>query len=106
MMVAFQDSLKGIPSAVKGGAKTGDFEDGDLDLSPKTVADFYFGKVDFSGHPPPLFHVIDAPIKQVLRFISEESGLNMVIGEGVSGSITLKLENVPWGSGLSYHFTG
>ena len=95
MTVAFQDSLKGISTIAKKGFKTDSSAGDNLDLSPKTVADFYFGKMDFSGHPLS-FHVIDAPIKQVLRFISEESGLNMVIGEGVSGSITLKLENVPW----------
>ena len=64
-------------------------------LPAQTLEDFYFGKLDFSGHPLS-FHVIDAPIKQVLRFISEESGLNMVIDESVTGSVTMKLENIPW----------
>ena len=64
-------------------------------LPPQTLENFYFGNQEFSGHPLS-FHVIDAPVKQVLRFISEESGLNMVIDETVKGTITLKLENVPW----------
>ena len=68
-------------------------------LPAKSLEDLYFGKVDFSGSPIS-FHVIDAPIKQVLRFISEESNLNMVIGQQVTGTVTLKLENVPWDQAL------
>ena len=68
-------------------------------LPAKTLEDLYFGNIEFSGAPLS-FHVIDAPIKQVLRFISEESGLNMVIDESVSGTVTLKLEDVPWDQAL------
>lgn len=68
-------------------------------LPAKTLEDLYFGKIKFSGKKIS-FHVIDAPIKQVLRFISEESGLNLVIGENVRGTVTLKLENVPWDQAL------
>ena len=68
-------------------------------LPAQTLEDLYFGDLKFSGSSIS-FHVIDAPIKQVLRFISEESGMNMVIGENVQGSITLKLENVPWDQAL------
>ena len=68
-------------------------------LPAKTLEDLYFGDTQFSGDPISL-HVIDAPVKQVLRFISEESGLNMVVGERVSGTVTLKLEDVPWDQAL------
>ncbi|MCY4321240.1 MAG: secretin and TonB N-terminal domain-containing protein, partial [Bdellovibrionaceae bacterium] len=68
-------------------------------LPKKTLEELYFGDIEFSGTPLS-FHVIDAPVKQVLRFISEESGLNMVIDESVSGSVTLKLEDVPWDQAL------
>ena len=64
-------------------------------LPAKTLEDFYYSDLQFTGSPIS-FHVIDAPVKQVLQFISEESGLNMVIGNGVTGNITLKLEGVPW----------
>lgn len=70
-----------------------------IPLPPVNIKDFYFGNFEFTGTPIS-FHVIDAPIKQVLRFISEESGLNMVIGESVTGKITLKLEDVPWDQAL------
>ena len=68
-------------------------------LPAKTLEDLYSENIKFSGHTIS-FHVENAPIKQVLRFISEESGLNMVIGEGVGGSITLKLEDIPWDQAL------
>ena len=68
-------------------------------LPAKTLEDLYYGDIEFSGSPMS-FHVIDADIKQVLRFISEESGLNMVIDETVSGTVTLKLEDVPWDQAL------
>ncbi len=72
-------------------------------LPAKTLEDLYLGTTEFSGFPIS-FHVTSAPIKQVLRFISEESGLNMVIGENVSGNITLKLEDVPWDQALHIIF--
>ena len=68
-------------------------------LPSKSLKDLYFGNIDFVGDPIS-FHVIDADIKQVLRFISEESGLNMVIDEAVQGTITLKLEDIPWDQAL------
>ena len=68
-------------------------------LPSKTLEDLYLGDIQFSGEPLS-FHVKDAPIKEVLRFISEESGLNMVVGESVTGTVTLKLEDVPWDQAL------
>lgn len=68
-------------------------------LPPRTLQDLYSGNIKFSGEPISI-HVIDAPVKQVLRFVSEESGLNMVIGESVQGTVTLKLEDVPWDQAL------
>ncbi|MBC6415307.1 MAG: AMIN domain-containing protein [Bdellovibrionales bacterium] len=70
------------------------------DLLPsKSLKDLYFGNIDFVGEPIS-FHVIDADIRQVLNFISEESGLNMIIDEEVQGTITLKLEDIPWDQAL------
>ena len=68
-------------------------------LPSKTLKDLYFGDIDFVGDPIS-FHVIDADVRQVLRFISEESGINMVIDEAVKGTVTLKLEDVPWDQAL------
>lgn len=65
----------------------------------KSLEDIYFGNVEFSGSTIS-FHVIDADVKQVLRFISEESGLNMVIDDQVQGTVNLKLEDIPWDQAL------
>ena len=76
-----------------------DLKTNNVILPAKTLEDLYFGNIQFSGSPIS-FHVIDVDVKQVLRFISEESGLNMVIGESVRGTVTLKLEDVPWDQAL------
>ncbi len=72
-------------------------------LSAKTLdelmEELYSGRIRFSGAPLS-FHVIDAPVEQILRFISEESGINMVIDESVKGKVTLKLEDIPWDQAL------
>ena len=94
ILVGFGDLSEGQMAASEEGARLSDSI-----LPEKTLEDLYFGKLEFSGTPIS-FHVIDAPIKQVLRFISEESGLNMVIGETVQGTVTLKLEDVPWDQAL------
>ena len=86
------------------------------DLPAKTIEDFLFSEnLKFTGSPIS-FHVINAPVEQVLQFVSEESGLNMVMGRDVKGKmISLKLENVPWDqafhivvseSGLGYRRQG
>lgn len=39
-------------------------------------------------------------MKDFLSFISEESGVNIIIDESVSGKISLKLRNIPWDQAL------
>jgi type IV pilus assembly protein PilQ len=41
-----------------------------------------------------------ADIQNVFRLIAEVSGMNMVIGEGVKGKVTMRLLNVPWDQAL------
>ena len=38
----------------------------------------------------------DMSTREVLKFISEESGINMIFDEAMSGNISLKLRKVPW----------
>lgn len=38
----------------------------------------------------------DMSTREVLKFISEESGVNMIFDEAMSGNISLKLRKVPW----------
>ncbi len=42
------------------------------------------------------FNFQDVPVRTVLQLIAEESGLNIVVADTVSGSVTLRLINVPW----------
>jgi type IV pilus assembly protein PilQ len=42
----------------------------------------------------------DADLDNVLRLMSDVSGLNIVVGGGVKGKVTLKLLNVPWDQAL------
>jgi type IV pilus assembly protein PilQ len=44
--------------------------------------------------------LMDADILNVLRLIADVSGRNIVVGESVSGKITIKLKNVPWDQAL------
>src|SRR5204862_7360739 len=42
----------------------------------------------------------DADIKDVLRYFSEISGLNIILDPGVSGNVTVRLIDVPWNKAL------
>lgn len=46
------------------------------------------------------FDFKDADVRDVLRIIADISGFNMVVARGVKGSVTLKLNNVPWDQAL------
>lgn len=46
------------------------------------------------------FDFKDADIRDVLRIIADISGFNMVLSENVTGTVTLKLTNVPWDQAL------
>lgn len=46
------------------------------------------------------FDFKDADVRDVLRILSDISGFNMVVAKGVKGSVTLKLNNVPWDQAL------
>lgn len=42
----------------------------------------------------------DADIKNILRLIAEVSGLNVVAGDDVEGTVTIRLTDVPWDQAL------
>ena len=46
------------------------------------------------------FDFKDADVRDVLRILSDISGFNMVIAKNVEGSVTLKLNNIPWDQAL------
>lgn len=49
---------------------------------------------------PITFSLRDADIREVLRTFAKLGGLNMVVQPGVSGSVTVELEQVPWDQAL------
>jgi type IV pilus assembly protein PilQ len=38
----------------------------------------------------------DADVRNILRLIADISGLNIVVSENVKGTVTIKLEDIPW----------
>ncbi len=57
------------------------------------------GARSYSGRPV-TFNFQDVPVRTVLQLIAEESGLNVVAADNVSGNVTLRLMNVPWDQAL------
>jgi type IV pilus assembly protein PilQ len=62
-------------------------------VSTGTTAQRYSGK-------PVTFNFQDVPVRTVLQLIAEESNLNIVAADTVSGNVTLRLINVPWDQAL------
>jgi type IV pilus assembly protein PilQ len=56
-------------------------------------------KVTYTGRRISL-NLVDADIKQVFRLFHEISGLNFVLDPGVSGRVTIVLDQVPWDQAL------
>jgi len=65
-------------------------------FQPRTIAET---QTQFTGEPISL-DLKDADIKDVFRTISELTGLNIVVDPEVRGTVTVKLDNVPWDQAL------
>lgn len=57
------------------------------------------GMQRYAGKPV-TFNFQDIPVRTVLQLIAEESNLNIVASDSVSGNLTLRLINVPWDQAL------
>lgn len=44
--------------------------------------------------------LVDADVPNVCRLIGELAGVNVVVGDGVRGKVTLRLHGVPWDEAL------
>lgn len=53
----------------------------------------------YSGKPV-TFNFQDVPVRTILQLIAEESGVNIVAADSVSGNVTLRLNRVPWDQAL------
>ena len=68
-------------------------------LPAKSLEEFFMSTPQFSGRPISI-HLRDVNVRDVLYFISEGTGLNMVLSDDVTGTISIKLRNVPWDQAL------
>lgn len=68
-------------------------------LSSTSLQAYLAGNNKFYGHKISI-QMNDMEVTDALKFISEESGINMVIDEGVKGTLSLKLKDVPWDQAL------
>ena len=76
------------------------FGDGDLAEEPMSMASARSAhNQGFTGSPISL-DFKDVPIMDVLRLIAEVSELNIIAGDEVTGTITLRLVQVPWDQAL------
>ena len=80
-----------------GDVYVGDFGPGEA--MPDPAAGYGFETDQFQGSPISL-DFKDMPITDVLRLIAEVSNLNIIAGDEVQGTITLRLVEVPWDQAL------
>jgi type IV pilus assembly protein PilQ len=68
-------------------------------LGARSLDEFLTGSSKFYGRPISI-QINDAEVRDVISFIADESGVNLVLGEDVDGKISLKLRDVPWDQAL------
>ncbi|MGZ3771402.1 MAG: type IV pilus secretin PilQ [Bdellovibrio sp.] len=68
-------------------------------LPSKDLSEFLAGNTKFYGKKISI-ETKSMDIRDALSFITEESGVNMVVSDDVKGSISLKLRQVPWDQAL------
>lgn len=77
---------------------TADFASGEV-LPSYSLDDFLMNNTKFYGRKISL-EVSNMEIGEAFRFLTEESGVNMVVAEDVKGTVSLKLRQVPWDQAL------
>jgi type IV pilus assembly protein PilQ len=86
-----------VPRAAKATAtRTGEVAVGATTAGGASAAG---GAPKYSGKPV-TFNFQDVPVRTVLQLIAEESNLNIVASDTVTGNVTLRLINVPWDQAL------
>lgn len=77
-----------------------DFGEGNNRILPSaSLTEFLVGNTRFYGKKISI-ETSNMDIRDALNFITDESGVNMVIAEEVRGNISLKLRQVPWDQAL------
>jgi type IV pilus assembly protein PilQ len=91
-LAVIQKPSKVQPPAAKGKPSAGA-------LAARTLDEFLTGNQKFYGRNISL-QVKDADVRDVVNFLAEESGANIVMSDDVNGKISLKLRRVPWDQAL------
>ncbi len=68
-------------------------------LSSSSLEEFLAGNIQFKGKKISL-ETSDMDVREAIKFISEESGTNLVLADEVKGNVSLKLRQVPWDQAL------
>jgi len=68
-------------------------------LNSKTLDEFLMGDTKFYGKKISI-EILDGSIRDVINFISEESGVNLVLSDEITGKISVKLRQIPWDQAL------
>ena len=68
-------------------------------LSSKNLEQFLSGNMKYYGKKISI-EMRDIEVRNAINLIAEESGANLIMSEGVTGSLALKLRNVPWDQAL------
>ena len=68
-------------------------------LGARTLDEYLIGNNQFYGRRISI-QLRDADVRDVINFIAEESGANIVMSDDVNGRITLKLRQIPWDQAL------
>ena len=70
-------------------------------LGAKTIDEFLLGTHKFYGHPITL-DVKDANVRDIIYFLAEDTGINMIVSNGISPAekISISLKEVPWDQAL------
>lgn len=68
-------------------------------LASQSLEEFLSGNTKFYGRKISI-ETSNIDVRDALKFITEESGVNMVITDDVKGNISLKLRQVPWDQAL------
>lgn len=64
-------------------------------MNSQTLEDFLASNNKFYGKKISI-EAVKLDINDAFKFLAEESGVNMIIDDGVKGDVTLKLRQVPW----------
>lgn len=68
-------------------------------LNSKTLDEFLMGETKFYGKKISI-EILDGEVRDVINFISEESGVNLVLSDEIKGKISVKLRQIPWDQAL------